>query len=226
MLVEWGRPSSTCRRALILPGVRENEGHSRPRRERRARTPDRICLDIDNERRPRSSAMPLLPSAWGRQSALLLSPPTVLFHFFCLHCPLYYAASKQSREDLAFFNAMRFFCLKKAQAKQEFVFLNTIFLLKRNQSSNQSSRQQGHQEGKAATAAAAKAAAAKAAGGRKRRTSSGRTWALRGVSAITMVPVGKWIAPFAPRGGAGPGPGAGICSKSAKKKKGGHPDLI
>ena len=166
MLVEWGRPSSTCRRALILPGVRENEGHSRPRRERRARTPDRICLDIDNERRPRSSAMPLLPSAWGRQSALLLSPPTVLFHFFCLHCPLY-AASKQSREDLAFFNAMRFFCLKKAQAKQEFVFLNTIFLLKRNQSSNQSSRQQGHQEGKAATAAAAKAAAAKAAGGEK-----------------------------------------------------------
>ena len=90
--------------------------------------------------------MPLLPSAWGRQSALLLSPPTVLFHFFCLHCPLY-AASKQSREDLAFFNAMRFFCLKKAQAKQEFVFLNTIFLLKRNQSSNQSSRQQDHQEG-------------------------------------------------------------------------------
>ena len=130
-----------------------------------------ICLDIDNERRPRSSATPLLPSVWGRQSALLLSPPTVLFHFFCLHCPLY-AASKQSREDLAFFNAMRFFCLKKAQAKQEFVFLNTIFLLKRNQSSNQSSRQQDHQEGKAATAAAAKAA-----GERKRRTSSGRTWA-------------------------------------------------
>ena len=170
MLVEWGRPSSTCRRALFLPGVRENEGHSRPRRERRARTPD---LDLPRHRqgRSRSSATPLLPSVWGRQSALLLSPPTVLFHFFCLHCPLY-AASKQSREDLAFFNAMRFFCLKKAQAKQEFVFLNTIFLLKRNQSSNQSSRQQDHQEGKAATAAAAKAA-----GGRKRRTSSGRTWA-------------------------------------------------
>ena len=43
-----------------------------------------ICLDIDNEGRPRSSATPLLPSVWGRQSALLLSPPTVLFHFFCL----------------------------------------------------------------------------------------------------------------------------------------------
>ena len=121
---------------------------------------------------------------------------------------------------------MRFFCLKKAQAKQEFVFLNTIFLLKRNQSSNQSSRQQGHQEGKAATAAAAKAAAAKAAGGRKRRTSSGRTWALRGVSAITKVPVGKWIAPFAPRGGAGPGPGARYLLYICLKKKSGHPDLI
>ena len=143
MLVEWGRPSSTCRRALFLPGVRENEGHSRPRRERRARTPDRICLDIDNEGREAARCRCCHRPGEGSPRFFCLHP---LSSFISFVCPLY-AASKQSREDLAFFNAMRFFCLKKAQAKQEFVFLNTIFLLKRNQSSNQSSRQQDHQEG-------------------------------------------------------------------------------
>ena len=148
MLVEWGRPSSTCRRALFLPGVRENEGHSRPRRERRARTPDRICLDIDNEDREAARRRCCRRPGEG-------SP-----RFFCLH-PLSSFISfvftelfmqQASREDLAFFNAVHFFCLKKAQAKQEFVFLNTIFLLKRNQSSNQSSWQQDHQEGKVSVA--------------------------------------------------------------------------
>ena len=56
------------------------------------------------------------------------------------HCPLSFLLSSRpsfrsqqaGKQNLAFFNAMRFFCLKKAQAKQELVFLNTIFLSKRN----------------------------------------------------------------------------------------------
>ena len=51
--------------------------------------------------------------------------------FFCLQCPALYAASKPSREARLCVFQCNAFCLKREQ-KQEFVFLNTGFLSKRN----------------------------------------------------------------------------------------------
>ena len=84
--------------------------------------------------------------------------------FFCLH-PLssfisfvftalfMQQASRAGKQDLVCFQCNAF-CLKREQAEQPFVFLNTIFLSKRNigwwAHERQQLEQQDHQEGKAA----------------------------------------------------------------------------
>ena len=98
----------------------------------------------------------------GRHAALLLSSMPSFLCWLFMH-----QASRAGKQDLVCFQCNAF-CLKREQAEQPFVFLNTIFLSKRNigwwAHERQQLEQQDHQEGKAATTAAAKAA-----GGRKRQ---------------------------------------------------------
>ena len=73
-------------------------------------------------------------------------------------------ASRAGKQDLVCFQCNAF-CLNREQVKQELVFLNTIFLSKRNigwWAHEGQQPEQEHEVGKAATTAAA----AKAAGGR------------------------------------------------------------
>ena len=111
--------------------------------------------------------------------------------FFCLQCPFPFVCSlctkqaEQGSKTLCVFNA---FCLNREQVKQELVFLNTIFLSKRNigwwAHEGQQLEQQDHQEGMAATIAAAKAA-----GGRKRRRQQQRVLVLVAHGQIALPPV-------------------------------------
>ena len=144
-----------CCNSPLLPSRQQKRPCSADRRSGTSRAPCRSYGEVQigfASRRPPSSVM-----ARGR--------------FFCLQCPFPFVCSlctkqaEQGSKTLCVFNA---FCLNREQVKQELVFLNTIFLSKRNigwwAHEGQQLEQQDHQEGKAATIAAAKAA-----GGRKRR---------------------------------------------------------
>ena len=101
----------------------------------------------------------------GRHAALLLSS---MPSFLCLL--FMQQASRAGKQDLVCFQCNAF-CLKREQVKQMFVFLNTIFLSKRNigvvGTWGVATRAAGPPRRQGSNAA--KAAAAKAAGGRKRQ---------------------------------------------------------
>jgi flagellar motor protein MotB len=124
--------------ALVAPSKKEAD---RPRNTPSAvplvrRDPDRICLD--------EAAL----FGHGERALLLSSMPFSLCLLFM------HQASRVGKQDLVCFQCNAF-CLNREQVKQELVFLNTIFLSKRNigwwAHEGQQLEQQDHQEGKAAT---------------------------------------------------------------------------
>ena len=101
--------------ALVAPSKKEAD---RPRNTPSAvplvrRDPDRICLE--------EAAL----FGHGERALLLSSMPFSLCLLFM------HQASRAGKQDLVCFQCNAF-CLKREQVKQLFVFLNTIFLSKRN----------------------------------------------------------------------------------------------
>ena len=106
----------------------------------------------------------------GRHAALLLSSMPSFLCWLFMH-----QASRAGKQDLVCFQCNAF-CLKREQAEQPFVFLNTIFLSKRN-------------IGVVGTWGVATIAAAKAAGGRKGRRQQQQHGCLCHTAKFSLPPV-------------------------------------